>query len=208
MGEFAYLSVGELLVFLKTLRHGGRVVVHVAVGGGPFVRPVVVAVPVGFGEVEARPKALFAEGFHHFARDVGLGILRERTARVDGGVGGLLGVEHAEAVVVLRGEDDILHARVLGGLGPFRRVEVLWVKSLVKILVISLVLVIIRPIAVNPRLVAYGPRLDDFPLGIDAPVHHKAELQVLPLADAVGDDGVGFGLLVVGLGEGGHANKA
>jgi hypothetical protein len=39
-------------------------------------------------------------------------------------------------------------------------------------------------------------------------VHHEAKLQVLPLADAVGDDGVGFGLLVVGLGEGGHANQA
>jgi hypothetical protein len=30
----------------------------------------------------------------------------------------------------------------------------------------------------------------------------------LPLADAVGDNRIGFGKLVVGLGEGGHANKA
>jgi hypothetical protein len=39
-------------------------------------------------------------------------------------------------------------------------------------------------------------------------MHHKAELQVLPLADAVGDNGVGFGLLVSGLGEGHDRSKA
>ena len=119
MGEFSYLSVGELFVFLKTLRMDGWVVVHVAVGGGPFVRPVVVAVPVGFGEIEAYPKAFFAEGFHHFAGDVGFRVFRERTTWIDSGVGGLFGVEHTKAVMVLRGEDDILHARAFGGLGPF-----------------------------------------------------------------------------------------
>ena len=155
--------------------------------------------PVGLGEVEACPEAFFAEGFHHFACDVGFRILRERTTRVDGGVGGLLGVEHAEAVVVLRSKDDILHSCLLGCFGPFRRVEVLWVECIIKILVISLVLVIIGTIAVDPRLVADGPRLHHFPLGVHSPVHHETELQILPLADAVGDDGVGFGELVVGL---------
>ena len=200
--------MGELLVFLKTLGHGRWVVVHIAVGGGPFMRPIVVAVPVGFGEVETRPEALFAEGFHHFAGDVGLGALRERTTRIDGGVGGFLCVEHTKAVVVFRGEDDIFHAGVFGGLGPFQRVEVLWVKGFVKILVISLVLVIIRAVAIDPRLVAYRPRLDHFPLGVDTPVHHKAEFQVLPLTDAIGDDGVCLGLLVVILCEDCHASQA
>ena len=154
------------------------------------------------------PKTLFAEGFYHFASDVGLGILRKWTTRVDSGVGSLLRVEHAEAVVVLCGEDDIFHARVFGGLGPFRWVKMLWVEGFVKVLVISLVLIIIRTIAVDPGLVADGPRLHHFPLGVDTPVHHKAEFQVLPLADAVGDNGVGFRALVVILGEGHHANKA
>ena len=208
MGEFSYLSVGELFVFFETLGHGNRVVVHVAVGGGPFVRPVVVAVPVGFGEVEACPEALFAEGLHHFARDVGLGVLRERTTRIDGGVGGFLRVEHAEAVVVLRGEDDILHACVFGGLGPLRRVKVFGVKGFVKILVISLILVIICAVAVNPRLVANRPRLDHFPLGIDAPMHHEAKFQILPFVDTIHDNRVSFSLLVVGLGGNGHANEA
>ena len=71
-------------------------------------------------------------------------------------------------------------------------------------MVISLVLVIVGAISVDPRLVADGPRLHHFPLGIDAPVHHKAEFQILPLADAVGDNGISFGLLV-GLGEGREA---
>ena len=75
----------------------------------------------------------------------------------------------------------------------------LWVEGFVKVLVISFVLVIIRAISVDPRLVADGPRLHHFPLGVHAPVHHEAELQILPLADAVGDDGVDFGELVVGL---------
>ena len=77
------------------------------------------------------------------------------------------------------------------------------VEGFIKVLVISLVLVIVCSIAVNPRLVADGPRLHHFPLGVDAPMHHEAELQVLPLADAVGDNRIGFGELVVGLGEGG-----
>ena len=76
------------------------------------------------------------------------------------------------------------------------------VNGFVKVLVISLILVIIGAIAVNPWFVADGPRLHHFPLGVDAPMHHKAKLQVLPLADAVGDNGVGFRALVVGLGEG------
>ena len=200
MGEFSYLSMGELFVFLETLRHDGRVIVDVAVRGGPFVCPIVIAVPVGLGEIEACPEALFTKGLDHRTSDVSFGILGEGTRRVDGGVGGLLGIEHAEAVMVLRGENDVFHARAFGGFGPFRWVEMLWVNGLVKILVISLVLVIIRAIAINPRLVADGPLLHHFPLGVDAPVHHKTEFQVLPLADAVGDDGVGFGLLV-GLGE-------
>ena len=45
------------------------------------------------------------------------------------GVGSLLRGEHAEAVVVLGGEDHIFHARVGGGLGPFFGVETFWVES-------------------------------------------------------------------------------
>jgi hypothetical protein len=45
----------------------------------------------------------------------------------------------------------------LGGLGPFVGVEVLWVKGLVKVLVISLIFVIVGAIAVDPGLVADGP---------------------------------------------------
>ena len=40
----------------------GDVVVDVAVRRGPFGGPVVAMVPVGFGEVESRPKALGTEG--------------------------------------------------------------------------------------------------------------------------------------------------
>ena len=202
VGEFAYLFVGKLLVFLETLGHNGRVIVDVAVGCGPFVCPIVVAMPVGLREVEAGPEAFVAEGIDHRSCDVGFRMLREGTARVDGGVGGLLGAIHAEAVVVLRGEDDILHACSFGGIGPFIGVEVLGVKSLVKVLVISFVLVIISTIAVDPRLVADGPRFHHFPLGVDTPVHHESKLQVLPLADAVGDDRVCLRVLVIGLGEG------
>ena len=81
------------------------------------------------------------------------------------------------------------------------------VKGFVKVLVISLILVIIGAIAVNPWFVADGPRLHHFPLGVDAPMHHEAEFQVLPLADTIGNDGVGFGELV-GLGKGGCVENA
>jgi hypothetical protein len=39
-------------------------------------------------------------------------------------------------------------------------------------------------------------------------MHHEAEFQVLPLADTIGDDGVGFWELVVGLGERQSVNDA
>ena len=81
------------------------------------------------------------------------------------------------------------------------------VKGLVKVLVISLILVIIRTVAVNPGFVTDGPRLHHFPLGVDAPMHHEAEFQILPLTDAVCYDGVGFWELV-GLGKGSCVGNA
>ena len=81
------------------------------------------------------------------------------------------------------------------------------VKGSVKVLIISLVFVVVSTITVDPRFVADGPRLNDFPLGVNAPVHHETEFEVLPLVDAVGDNGVGFRELV-GLGEGGYVEKA
>ena len=82
MGKFPYLSVGKLFVFLETLRHNGRVVVDISIRRGPFVRPVVVAMPVGLGEIEPCPEAFLAEGIDHRTRDVGFGItaLRQFTS--------------------------------------------------------------------------------------------------------------------------------
>ena len=81
-------------------------VVPVAVVG------IVGVVPVDQGEVEAHPQALGPECLYEVPDDIPAQL----------GVGGLevgiLTVEEAEAVVVLGGQDHVLHAGLLGGLGP------------------------------------------------------------------------------------------
>ena len=74
-------------------------------------------VPVEERVVEADAQALGAEGVDDLAQQVAL---RGRVRRL---VVGELAVPEAEALVVLRGDDEILHAGALGGAGPFLRVE-------------------------------------------------------------------------------------
>ena len=198
--QFVNLVVGELLVALPALRVVGDGVVDVAVRRGPFVGPVVVAVPVGLAEVEAYPHVLLAEGVDDGACEVGLG------GAVHAGVVGVSTVEHAVAVVVLGGENHVLHAGVLGCRGPLLRGEVPRVEGAVERLVGLLVLVVVAVLGAfyrasvaayalthNPALVADAPALHRAPLGVDAPVHHEAELQVLPLADALHNGRVALG---------------
>jgi hypothetical protein len=67
-GQFADLRMGEVDEALPDIRMLARVVVVVTVGRGPPRRPVVVVVPVGFGEVGADAEALRAIYLPHLDR--------------------------------------------------------------------------------------------------------------------------------------------
>ena len=117
----------------------------VAVGVEP-VDDEVGVVPVDEGVVEADVEALGAEGVDDLAEQVAPG----------GGVGGLvvgvLGVEEAEALVVLRRDDEVLHAGGLGLGGPGLRVEEIGVEEVE----VDLVLLVVDVLDVLDPLVAGG----------------------------------------------------
>ena len=167
----------------------GDTVVHVAVGGGPLVCPIVVAMPVGLAEIEAYPHILAAESVGHTTGEVCLC----RTIRAGAGIVGVAAVEHAEAVVVLGGENHIFHTSALGGRSPSMRVEMLGVEGFVQCPIRALVVLVVGAIPIYPWFITDIPTFHDAPLGIDAPMHHKAELQILPLGDALHNGRVGFG---------------
>ena len=174
----------------------GDVVVDVAVRRGPFGGPVVAMVPVGLGEVESRPKALGTEGVDEVEGDVGLRVAAVGAVDTRHAIVGFGTAEHAETVVVLGGEDHILHAGVLGSGGHGCGVEPGGVESFVEGLVAVFVFLVGHAFAVNPGLATDAPGFDYTPLGVDAPMHHEAKFEVLPLVDAVKDDGIGFGVTV------------
>ena len=160
---------------------------------------VVRVVPVQQGIVEADLQAFGAERVHEFPEQVAPA----------GGVGALvvgeLGVPHAEAFVVLGGEDDVFHAGLPGHPGPFLRVEEVGVE-MVEVLLVVLVgqaFLVLDPFVPGRH-------------GIESPVDEHAEAGVRPPLHALefllpglgggegefrrGRRGIGFLAVFLGLG--------
>ena len=130
---------------------------------------VVLAIAVPWGEVEAEEQAVLAARLAELADEVALPILpRAVLHRV---LGGLRGPE-AEAVVVLGGEDDALHAGALERAHPLLGVEALGGEGLS------------GSIAIAPLEVVEG---------VEAEVHEGVSLQLLPLDLGACRDGVDWG---------------
>ena len=165
-------------------------------GGGV---PVVGVMPVGFGEINADAELLLAKGVKDSARHVGPGVGVERDVGPGDAKVGLLGVEHAEAVVVLGGEDDVLHAGGLGHACPSGGVEPGGIERAGQSPVIAPEAVDVLA-ALGPGLEVIGarpavfldqrPRLDTAPLAVRAPVHHEAELEILKPLQAFREPGL------------------
>ena len=98
-------------------------------------------------------------------------------------------VEHAEAVVVLRGEHDVRMPASRAAFAQRSGSNSVGLNVVCSALVRRLVLVVVVHRAPAPVLVlgAERPGLDDAPLGVGAPVHEQAELQVLPLLELLAD---------------------
>ena len=211
LGDLAVLAAEEFLELLMD-------VVHVAL----FVQRVVVTprvlgllLPVDVGEVEAELDADLLAGLRQLEERVAVRgrLLREVVV-------GRGRVPHGEAVVVLGGDEQHLHAAVLGLLTPRGCVEVGGLEGLGggQVLVAGNALQwdsLIPGLLVAPRLYLLG--VADFLLlalvpacvgGVDAPVDEHGVLHVLPLRDLClvrGCDGCGdrVARVVGGLGGGG-----
>ena len=92
-------------------------------------------------EIDAKLESVFLAGCRQFAHDVALAVLVGGVAHA---VVGILGGPEAEAVVVLGGDDDALHAGVVERLGPLLAVEAGRVETLQ------------RGVAISPLAVAKG----------------------------------------------------
>ena len=102
------------------------------------------------------------------------------------GVVGRLRVEHAESIVVLRGEDHVFHSGILACRGPLAGVEVSGTELVGQSPVpVQVLLIGAGGVAGDPVLIADAPRLHDARNGIDAPVQQHAEFQVLPLLEVL-----------------------
>ena len=166
---------------LRVLLHG---IVHVATLLAISVPPVELRVPVGLGEIGAYGEILVAERIEHKLQHIASRIVAE------GVVGnrkvGLAGVEHAEAVVMLRGENHVAHAGIRTRRSPLRRIEFRWPELIGQSEVpVHVLLIGAGAVACDPLLVADRPRLHDSRNGIESPVNQHAELQVLPLLQVV-----------------------
>ena len=115
---------------------------------------------------------------------IALGIVAK--GMVGNGEVGESGVEHAESVVVLGGENHVFHASTLHHVCPLRWVELSGVELVGKSPVPVLVLLVGHGgVASHPFFIADGPTLHDAWHGVDAPMEEDTKLEVLPLVEFV-----------------------
>ena len=156
--ELAYLAVQVGAVPARVTADVLRLGVGVV---APRMVPVdeeVGMVPVEQGVVEADLQAGRPDGVDVLSDDV----LAVR--RVHHRVVSQLGVPQAEALVMLRGQHDVLHARPLGLLGPVDGIE----QVRLEVARVALVRLCLDPLAVHQPLVA-GPQC------VQTPVHEETE---------------------------------
>jgi len=180
--ELLDLRVREVAELLPDLGMRLRPVVDVARGVLPMRRPVPRHVPVGLGEVRADHEVPAPEGVEEVARDIGLRMIVKGAARVGDLVVGLPRVEHAEAVVVFGGEDEIAHPRFGGETGPGVGIELPRVEGAFQadVGVVERLVGGLRRRQPVDILGAEPPGFAPPLLAVRAPVDHEAELPVLP----------------------------
>ena len=185
--ELVKLGGHIVLVRGPLLRVFGSAVVGPDALGREPPPPEIVAVPVRNREIRSSLDSPGPVSVKEF-----LGYVRPRI-RMEGApfighlIIGLVGIEHAETVVVLGREHDIFHPRVFGGVSPLARVELDRVKSVLKVLIrmniVEIIHVLPHPGPVLPGNIVRSqrPGLHDSPLAVGAPMDEHSELKVLPL---------------------------
>ena len=197
--DFFYLIVSVLLETFPTPRPALDVVIHLSSAfDGIDIPPIVLAVPVGLGEVGANHELLIAEGGEYVLKHIAFGIVPECV--LSDGVISESGVKHTESIVVLGGENHIFHPCTLHDFCPLRRIELSGVELIGKSPIPILVLLIGHcGVASNPLLIADRPTLHDTWHGIDAPMKKDTKLEVLPRMEFVENLRVGWPFVGGGL---------
>ena len=180
VGNLRYLIPGVVHVGLPPVRMHLLLIVDTTVGRGVIGIPKAWVVPVRLGEVGSGHESPLPECVEDMPGHIPALIGAERSRLGDGKVrpGAVI---HAEAVVVLGGENHVLHSGAPKDIGPLCRIEIHRVEHLGQApvpLLVALVGAAFRPH--NPVLVAYIPGFHDAGHRIQAPVHQNAEFQVLP----------------------------
>ena len=146
--------------------------------------PIPGTVPVGLGEVRRDGDALCAEGVKQLLCHVRSRVRVEGAVRRGDLVGGIFAVVHAEAVVVLRGKDEIAKPYLFRKLRPLVGVEADGVEGPVHVEVLGAELFSVRLPGIVPAgpvgvAVADGPAFAHAQLAVGAPVHHEGQLLIL-----------------------------
>ena len=103
--------------------------------------------PVRLGKISTDAKTLIPESIKKYFGDIGPGIIMKRHLWPGNTVIRLLGIEHAETIVVFGCEHQIFHAGIFGGIHPGLRIKLLWIKRVGKRFVIFFILGIVSAIA-------------------------------------------------------------
>ena len=171
--------MGELLEAVPALGILGNGIVHVAALLAIHIPPIVLRVPVGLREVGTNHETSLTIGVEHMAQHIATLVVAE--GMTGNGEVGRTGVEHAEAVVVLRGEYHVSHAGITTDIGPLGGVEAPGAKLVgQREIPVYILLIGAGGVARDPVFIAYRPRLHNAGHSIETPMKQHAKLQVLP----------------------------
>ena len=177
--QLLQLVVSEVLIVLPPIRMTFLLVVDVTVRSIKFRIPKPFAMPVRLREVTTHHETFLAESIPYVTGHVLTRVVLERT--VGDGVIGIFRIEHTETIVMLGGENHVLHTGFIHDACPLVRIKVCRIEFIDQTPIPFLKIIIIRDPAYQPVFRAKFPRLNDTSLRIKSPVEQYPELLVLPL---------------------------
>ena len=179
--QLLQLVVSEVLIVLPPFRVTFLLIIDMTVRSIIFRIPEPFAMPVRLREVTTHHETFLAESIPYVTGHVLTRVVLERT--IGNGVIGILRIEHTETIVMLGGENHVLHTGFIHDARPLVRIKVCRIELINQSPIPFLELIIVRNPAYQPVFRAKFPRLYDTSLRIKSPVEQYPELLVLPLVE-------------------------
>ena len=185
--DFGHLFPGKVNELVPQFRPEPGIVRGIAPvrNGQVTVRsPVVRAVPVRLGKIRCNGNAVTAEGIEEVLGNIGILVGVEGAGGIRDLVGGHFGIPHAEAVMMLGGEDEIPESHIIGKLRPLFRLKAQRIEGAVQVcILLAEEFIVLFPVISLPGpgrvLSGERPGFGNAELGIDSPVYHEAKLLIL-----------------------------